>query len=515
MRALISVSDKTGIVTFAKELEALGYEIISTGGTYKVLKENRVKVISIDEVTEFPEMLDGRVKTLHPKIHGGLLSVRANKEHMQTCKDHNIELIDIVVVNLYPFEKTISNPDVTVEVAIENIDIGGPSMLRSAAKNYQSVGVIVDPSRYDGIIEELKANQGQLTLKTKEALAYEVFAHTSRYDTIIASYMKTNVVKTVSSDTLPDVLVPQLIKQSDLRYGENPHQKAAFYKLANRMEPGLIGLKQLHGKELSYNNIVDLEAAALIVKEFDLPGAAIIKHTNPCGAAVSETVAAAYKNAYDCDPVSAFGSIVGLNRPVDVETAEEISKTFVEAVIAPKFDKEAVEILSQKPSIRLIELANMEELEKGYYYKYVDGGFLVQEPDAKKTTQNDLDIVTKTKPGNKDLHELVFAFQLVKYVKSNAILVVKDGKAVGVGAGQMSRVEAVEIALKKAGELGEGAVLASDAFFPFKDSVELAQKAGVKAIIQPGGSKRDQESIDACDEHGISMVFTGVRHFRH
>lgn len=515
MRALISVSDKTGIVTFAKELEALGYEIISTGGTYKVLKENRVNVISIDEVTEFPEMLDGRVKTLHPKIHGGLLSVRANKEHMKTCKEHNIELIDIVVVNLYPFEKTISNPDVKVEDAIENIDIGGPSMLRSAAKNYQSVGVIVDPARYEGIIEELKANKGQLSLKTKETLAYEVFSHTSRYDTIIASYMKSNVVKAEEGDTLPDVLVPQLVKQSDLRYGENPHQKAAFYKLANRMQPGLIGLKQLHGKELSYNNIVDLEAAALIVKEFDLPGASIIKHTNPCGAALSETISDAYKNAYECDPVSAFGSIVGLNRPVDKETADEISKTFVEAVVAPKFDQEAVDILSKKPSIRLIELANMEELEKGYYYKYVDGGFLVQEPDAKKTTQKDLDVVTKTKPSNKELHELVFAFQLVKYVKSNAILVVKDGKAVGVGAGQMSRVEAVEIALKKAAELGEGAVLASDAFFPFKDSVELAQKAGVKAIIQPGGSKRDQESIDACDEHGISMVFTGVRHFRH
>jgi phosphoribosylaminoimidazolecarboxamide formyltransferase/IMP cyclohydrolase len=515
MRALISVSDKTGIVTFAKELEALGYEIVSTGGTYKVLKENRVKVISIDDVTGFPEMLDGRVKTLHPKIHGGLLSVRANKEHMSTCKEHDIELIDIVVVNLYPFEKTISDPNVKVEDAIENIDIGGPSMLRSAAKNYQSVGVIVDPSRYDGIIEELKANKGQLSLKTKETLAYEVFAHTSRYDTIIASYLKTNVVKNEESDTLPDVLVPQLVKQSDLRYGENPHQKAAFYRLANRLQPGLIGLKQLHGKELSYNNIVDLEAAALIVKEFDLPGASIIKHTNPCGAAVAETIADAYKNAYECDPVSAFGSIVGLNRPVDEATANEISKTFVEAVIAPKFDKEAVDILSKKPSIRLIELENMEELEKGYYYKYVDGGFLVQEPDAKKTTQKDLNVVTKAKPSNKELHELVFAFQLVKYVKSNAILVVKDGKAVGVGAGQMSRVEAVEIALKKAAELGEGAVLASDAFFPFKDSVELAQKAGVKAIIQPGGSKRDQESIDACDEHGISMVFTGVRHFRH
>lgn len=515
MRALISVSDKTGIVRFAKELEALGYEIISTGGTYKVLKENRVNVISIDEVTEFPEMLDGRVKTLHPKIHGGLLSVRANKEHMKTCKEHNIELIDIVVVNLYPFEKTISNPNVTVEEAIENIDIGGPSMLRSAAKNYQSVGVIVDPSRYDSIIEELKENKGTLSLKTKEALAYEVFSHTSRYDTIIASYMKSNVVKVEQADTLPDVLVPQLVKQCDLRYGENPHQKAAFYKLANRMQPGLIGLKQLHGKELSYNNIVDLEAAALIVKEFDLPGASIIKHTNPCGAAVAGTIAEAYKNAYECDPVSAFGSIVGLNRPVDAETAEEISKTFVEAVIAPKFDKEAVDILSTKPSIRLIELENMQELEKGYYYKYVDGGFLVQEPDSKKTTEQDLDVVTKTRPSKKDIHELVFAFQLVKYVKSNAILVVKDGKAVGVGAGQMSRVEAVEIALKKAGELGKGAVLASDAFFPFKDSVELAQKAGIKAIIQPGGSKRDQESIDACDQHGISMVFTGVRHFRH
>jgi phosphoribosylaminoimidazolecarboxamide formyltransferase / IMP cyclohydrolase len=509
-RALISVSDKEGIVAFAKELEKLNYEIISTGGTFKVLKEKGIAVIPIDDVTKFPEMLDGRVKTLHPNIHGGLLSVRDNNVHMATCKEHGIDLIDLVVVNLYPFEKTIAKEGVALEEAIENIDIGGPSMIRSASKNYQSVGVVVDPSNYDRIIAELKDRKGTLCDITRAELACEAFTHTARYDTIISTYL-TNKIS--GDGGFPRTFSPMLTKTADLRYGENPHQGAAFYSLDQGS--GLNNMKQLHGKELSYNNIVDLEAAALIVKEFDIPSASIIKHTNPCGAAIGDTIFDAYTKAHNCDPISAFGSIVGLNRSVDLKTATAISATFVEAVIAPKFDKDAFALLSKKPSIRLIELEDMNSLEKGHFFKYVDGGFLVQSPDSHTVTEPELNFVTKKKSSKKEINDLLFAFKLVKYVKSNAILVAKDGVAMGVGAGQMSRVEAVEIALKKAGKNCVGAVLASDAFFPFKDSVELAAKAGISAIIQPGGSKRDAESIEACDANDISMAMTNIRHFRH
>jgi phosphoribosylaminoimidazolecarboxamide formyltransferase / IMP cyclohydrolase len=509
-RALISVSDKEGIVPFAKGLEKLNYEIISTGGTYKVLAENGVKVIPIDDVTKFPEMLDGRVKTLHPNIHGGLLSLRENKVHMDTCKEHGIELIDLVVVNLYPFQKTIEKEGVPLAEAIENIDIGGPSMIRSASKNYQSVGVVVDPKNYDRILVELKDGKGKLTDITRAELACEAFTHTAKYDTIISTYL-TNKIS--GEEGFPRTFTPTLTKTADLRYGENPHQGAAFYTLDGGK--GLTNMKQLHGKELSYNNIVDIEAAALIVKEFDIPGASIIKHTNPCGAAIGDTLSEAYTKAHSCDPTSAFGSIVGLNRNVDLKTATAISETFVEAVIAPKFDADALALLSKKPSIRLIELADLNTLEKGYFYKYVDGGFLVQSPDNHTVEESELTHVTKEKASKQQINDLLFAFKLVKYVKSNAILVAKDGMAIGVGAGQMSRVEAVEIALKKAGKDSKGAVLASDAFFPFKDSVELAAKAGISAVIQPGGSKRDPESIEACDAHGMTMVMTGIRHFRH
>ncbi len=510
MRALISVSDKTGIVTFASELSKLGIEIISTGGTYKVLKESSIPVIGIEEVTEFPEMLDGRVKTLHPKIHGGLLALRGNPEHMETCQAHGINMIDLVVVNLYPFEKTIKSPNVTLEDAIENIDIGGPSMLRSAAKNYKSVGVIVDPARYDSIIKELQENQCQLSEKTKARLACEVFTHTAAYDGMISGYLGQQLK--ADADELPETIAPLCKRVSVLRYGENPHQKAAFYAMGNQ---GMASIQQLHGKELSYNNIVDLEAAALIVKELELPAAAIIKHTNPCGAAIGDTLKEAYQKAYEADPVSAFGSIVGLNRIVDKETAELIAGTFVEAVIAPKFEKEALAILSKKPSIRLIALGKMKDLEKGLVYKYVDGGFLVQTADNYTIKPEDLKVVTQEAPKKSVMNDLIFGFTMVKYVKSNAIVVVKNGVTVGVGAGQMSRVEAVEIALKKAGDQAKGAILASDAFFPFKDSVELAAAAGIVSMIQPGGSMRDQESIDACNQKGLSMVVTGVRHFRH
>ncbi|MFC1752520.1 bifunctional phosphoribosylaminoimidazolecarboxamide formyltransferase/IMP cyclohydrolase [Thermoproteota archaeon] len=514
MRAIISVSDKAGIVHFAEGLQALGCEILSTGGTYKVLKQNGIKVMPVESVTGFPEMMDGRLKTLHPKIHGGILAVRDNKEHIHVCEAHNIPLIDLVIVNLYPFEKTISKPMFTLEEAMENIDIGGPTMLRAAAKNYKHVGVVVNPDKYELILSELKAKKGSLTLPLKEELAWEAFQHTARYDTIITGYLRDQVVEK-NRHGFPSAISPMMTKIKDLRYGENPHQKAGFYKLLGTHHPGLAGLKQLHGKELSYNNYLDLEAAWQVVKTFDLPGAAVIKHTNPCGAAISDTLEQAYERAYQGDPVSAFGSIVGLNRTVDKPTAERISQTFVEAVIAPDFDRDALDILTSKPSIRLIRLLDFNSIDKDWRFRYVSGGFLVQDPDTVLTTKADLTYCTKTKPAQKQINDLLFGLSVVKHVKSNAIVVVKDGQVIGVGAGQMNRVKAVEIALQKAENQADGAVLASDAFFPFKDSVELAVKAGISAIIQPGGSKRDIESIESCDEHGIAMVYTGVRHFKH
>ncbi|RAP39222.1 bifunctional phosphoribosylaminoimidazolecarboxamide formyltransferase/inosine monophosphate cyclohydrolase [Candidatus Marinamargulisbacteria bacterium SCGC AAA071-K20] len=510
-RALISVSDKANLVPFAKGLAACGYEIISTGGTFKLLQAENLPVIQIQEVTDFPEMLDGRVKTLHPKIHGGLLALRDNETHMSTCREHNINLIDLVVVNLYPFEATIAKENVSVEEAIENIDIGGPSMLRSASKNYRSVGVVVNPNHYDSVLKELKENNAELSQETKAKLAFEAFSHTAHYDSTISRYFQENVIK--SDKKFPDRLSPVLEKMIELRYGENPHQSAAFYKVDSI--GGLTKLKQKHGKELSYNNIADLESAAQIVSDFEAPAVAIIKHSNPCGAAVAETISDAYKKAHEADPVSAFGSIIGLNREVDLETAEEISKTFVEVVVAPSFNQKAFDLLSKKPSLRLIELDTIGTQSSEVTYKYVDGGFLVQTADTKKVEPKDWNIVTSLKPNSAEEADLKFAFTLVKHVKSNAILIAKDGVAIGVGAGQMSRIEAVEIAIKKAGDKTNGAVLASDAFFPFKDSVEIAAKSDIKAIIQPGGSKRDDESIESCNSNNISMAFTGVRHFKH
>ena len=511
MRALISVSDKAGLIPFAEGLIGLGFEIISTGGTFKVLQEHDIPVISIDSVTGFPEMMDGRVKTLHPKIHGGLLALRDNATHMQACKDHAIGLIDLVVVNLYPFEKTISNPNVHLEEAIENIDIGGPSMIRSASKNYRSVGVIVNPLRYQAVLDELKESSGVLSLKTKEPLCIEAFQHTAAYDAIIAQYLSQNLGS--DQPVFSDRITPVLTKVSDLRYGENPHQQAAFYKLSG--ETGLPAFEQVHGKELSYNNLIDLEAAWQLVRDHHQPAAVIIKHTNPCGIAVAETIAEAYQKAYEADSVSAFGGIIGLNRDVDLATAELISQTFIEAVIAPGFDKRAIEILSQKPSIRLIILPHFSLVPKGLIYKYVPGGFLLQTPDSLQVTAESLVTVTQHLPSDAQIRDLLFAFSVVKHVKSNAIVVAKNGQTLGIGAGQMSRIEAVEIALKKAGSHAKGAVLASDAFFPFSDSVQLAHTAGISAIIQPGGSKKDDDSIQVCNQHGLSMVFTQIRHFKH
>ncbi len=511
MRALISVSDKTGIVQFTKGLISLGFDIISTGGTLQVLKDNGLAVTAIDQVTGFPEMLDGRVKTLHPKIHGGLLAVRDNAEHMRVCEDHHIGLIDLVIVNLYPFEKTVSNPNVSIEDAIENIDIGGPSMLRSASKNYKSVGVIVNPNRYEDVLTALTEGKGQLSLALKAELAQEAFQHTARYDSLIASFFSQKITQSDPSE-FGKSLSPILTKISDLRYGENPHQKAAFYRLSNT--PGLGDMIQHHGKELSYNNIIDIESAWHIVRSIDTPTAAIIKHTNPCGTATGITLLDAYTKAHQADPTSAFGSIVGLNRPVDNATATAIAETFVEVVIAPHFDDDALAILSKKANIRLISIPNFNT-QSDHQYRYVTGGFLVQTPDTVIPTKTDLTTVTTTPPTAHQINDLLFAMTIVKHVKSNAVIIVKDGATVGIGAGQMSRVEATEIAIKKAGSHAKNAVMASDAFFPFKDSVQLAATAGIVAIIHPGGSKRDQESIDVCNNTHIAMVTTGVRHFKH
>ena len=537
MRALISVSDKTGVAEFAKELSNLGYEIISTGGTAKALKQNGIKTIDISDVTKFPEMMDGRVKTLHPAIHGGLLAIRDNKEHMETIKNHNIIPIDVVVVNLYPFEATISKDNVTLEDAIENIDIGGPSMVRSAAKNFENVAIIVNPKRYPEITKELKKNNGELSKETKSKLAVEAFEHTSKYDTIIFNYLNKTLQKgaipiqeqslnntsaDVTTDVATDVAAAcpersrggfslRLDKLSDLRYGENPHQKAYLYKEENGS--GIVDFKQLHGKELSFNNFIDLDAAWNIARDFKEPCAAVMKHTNPCGTAIGKNISEAYAKALSCDPVSAFGSVVGLNQTVDKTTAEQINSTFIEAVIAPGFEEEALNILKQKKNIRLIIKPNFFTPPKDKDFKKITGGFLVQDRDLKNISQDQIKIVTKKEPHN--LEDLIFAWKVVKHIKSNAIVLVKDGMTIGVGAGQMSRVDSVEIAIKKAKELVKDSVLASDAFFPFRDSVDIAAKAGVKAIIQPGGSMRDQESIDACNEHGIAMVFTGMRHFKH
>lgn len=515
-RALISVSDKTGIADFATGLVKFGIEILSTGGTAKLLKESGIQIKLVSDYTGFPEMLDGRVKTLHPKIHGGLLARRDNKEHMEQLKQHGISLIDMVVVNLYPFEKTVSKPDVKLEEAIENIDIGGPTMLRSAAKNYESVAVIVNPTRYTEILKELEEKGGELSLETKEKLRTEVFSHTARYDSAIYNYLagtkelKLTQAKACGYIEFPPSLSLSLTKAQELRYGENPHQKACFYR--DNLGKGL--LKQLHGKELSFNNILDLDSAFSIAAEFEEPAAAVIKHTNPCGAACAKTLSEAYRQAHACDPVSAFGSIVGLNMEVDEETAKEIvSSPFVEAVIAPGFTDEALETLKTKKNMRLLtaDASQPGKLD----VKKVEWGILLQEKDIRQVKTDKCEIVSERKPTEDEFKSLLFAWKVVKHVKSNAIVLVQERKTVGIGAGQMSRVDSVKIASRKAGKRAPGSVMASDAFFPFPDAVEEAAKAGVKAIIQPGGSLKDKDVIEAVNKHKMAMVFTGMRHFKH
>lgn len=513
-RALISVSDKSGILDLAKALQEFEVEILSTGGTAKLFRDNGITVKDVSEHTGFPEMLDGRVKTLHPKIHGGLLALRDNKEHMQTVKEHQIGLIDMVVVNLYPFEKTVQKKGVTLDEAIENIDIGGPSMLRSAAKNHRSVAVICDPSRYQEVIDELKENKGSLSKELLKKLAVEVFRRTSEYDNAIYEYLHRHLCPSADTSNFPDELTMKFSKLQDLRYGENPHQKAAFYKEA-KASRGLINAKQLQGKELSFNNILDLNAAVEIVKEFSEPAAVVIKHNNPCGAAEAKDLKSAFSSAWKCDPLSAFGGIVALNRKLDAECAKVIaSKGFLECIIAPGFEPGAANFFKEKKNLRLIELHDLEPISETDL-KRVSGGLLIQDKDVLTFNQGQLNVVTKKKPTKNELKSLVFAWRISKHVKSNAIVLAKGTKTVGIGAGQMSRVDSVMIAARKSGKLSKGSCLASDAFFPKPDAIGQAKKAGVVAIIQPGGSIADEEIIKACDKYKIAMVTTGIRHFRH
>lgn len=511
-RALISVSDKTGIVELAKGLAKAGLEIVSTGGTKKALDEAGVATISIDEVTGFPEMMDGRVKTLHPLIHGGLLGRRDLATHMDAMKEHDITPIDVVVVNLYPFKETILKPDVTEEDAIENIDIGGPSMLRSAAKNHASVTVVVDPKDYEVVLGELAEN-GETTLATRKRLAAKVFRHTAAYDALIAGYL-TEVV----GEEEPEKLTLTYDLKQPLRYGENSHQEASFYADALPIAYSIASAKQLHGKELSYNNIKDADTALRIAREFNAPTAVALKHMNPCGIGTADTIQQAFEFAYDADPVSIFGGIVVLNREVDLKTAEAMHKIFLEIIIAPSFSQEALDLLTGKKNLRLLTLDFSEKnVAETPETVSVLGGLLVQNQDVVEEVPADWQVVTERQPSEEEKAAMIFAMKAVKHVKSNAIVLANAHQTVGIGAGQMNRVGSVKIAIEQAEAAGkmDGAVLSSDAFFPMGDSVETAAAHGIKAIIQPGGSIRDQESIDAANAHGIAMIFTGVRHFRH
>lgn len=517
MRALLSVSDKTGIVELARELTALGVELISTGGTYKKLTSEGIKAIEISELTGFPECLDGRVKTLHPAVHAGLLAMRSKPEHMRQLKELNIEPIDLVIVNLYPFKATILKDGVTREEAVENIDIGGPTMLRAAAKNYQDVAVVTDPADYARVTEELK--NGGVTLETKFYLMQKVFMHTSNYDTMIADYLR----RERGDYSLPETLTLTYEKVQDMRYGENPHQKAAFYREIGKRPGTLAEAVQLNGKELSFNNINDTNGALELLKEFEEPTVVACKHGNPCGVGSAEDIVTAWKKAYESDPTSVFGGIVTINREVTKELAEQMIPVFLEVVVAPSYTEEALAIFRTKKNIRILQLDEISRKQdaNAYDLKKVNGGLIVQTVDGVLLPEEDgLRVVTKAQPTAEQLEDLLFAWKIVKYVKSNGIALAKGKQSIGIGPGQVNRVWATKQALEHAEELlgagaAKGAVLASDAFFPFSDCVEAAHAAGISAIIQPGGSVRDQDSIDKCDEYGIAMIFTGMRHFRH
>ncbi len=513
-RAILSVTDKTGLVDFARKLSALGIELVSTGGTAKLLRDSGVTVKDISDLTGFPEMLDGRVKTLHPKVHGGILHRREDPKHTAAVAEHGIAPIDMVVVNLYAFEKTAAKPGVAFEELIENIDIGGPSMIRSAAKNFQDVAIVTSPADYDSIADEMSRSHGALSRETKWRLAQKAFATTAAYDSAIASTLERipgdTTTLQLQSATFPPTLRFSFQKTLDLRYGENPHQKAAMY--SDGSGAGVANARQLQGKELSYNNIVDLQAAWDLAQEFDEPVVAIIKHTNPCGTATGKTLTEAYKRALECDPVSAFGGVIGVNRPVDAEAAEEMHKLFLEVIAAPSFDEAAKAKFASKKNLRLVEVVPANQK---WVLKNVSGGMLVQDTDVRPLQDSDLKVVTKRPPTPEEKRALLFAWKVCKHVKSNAIVYARDGQTVGVGAGQMSRVDSAKIGAMKAQLPLKGTVAASDAFFPFPDGVEEIAKAGATAIIQPGGSQRDPEVIEAADRLGLAMLFTGVRHFRH
>lgn len=515
-RALISVSDKTGIVEFAQALHAQGVEILSTGGTFKLLTDNKIPAIEVSDYTGFPEMMDGRVKTLHPKVHGGILGRRGTDEAIM--REHGINAIDMVVVNLYPFEKTVANKDCSLEDAVENIDIGGPTMVRAAAKNHAHVNIVVNAADYATILAEMTANNGSTSLKTRFDLAIKAYEHTAAYDGAIANYFG-RLVEGGSAD-FPRTFNTQFIKAQEMRYGENPHQKAAFYVEKNPQEVGIASAKQLQGKELSYNNVADTDAALETVKSFSEPACVIVKHANPCGVAVAESIKHAYDLAYSTDSESAFGGIIAFNRELDAETAKAIvERQFVEVIIAPSVSAEAIEIVKAKQNVRLLATGEWSTVRvKGLDYKRVNGGLLVQDRDDGIITESDLKIVTQRAPTAEEIQDLLFAWKVAKFVKSNAIIYAKNKHTIGVGAGQMSRVNSARIAAIKAEHAGlqvAGSVMASDAFFPFRDGIDNAAKVGIAAVIQPGGSMRDEEVIAAANEHGMAMVFTGMRHFRH
>lgn len=509
-RALISVSNKEGIVEFAKKLEDLNIEILSTGGTAKLLREAEIKVKDVSEITGFPECLDGRVKTLHPAVHGGILAIRNNIEHMKTLENLNIDTIDLLVINLYPFKETILKDGVKLEEAIENIDIGGPTMLRAAAKNYNDVTVLIDPKDYDEIVETIK-NNGNTDIDTRYNLALKVFEHTSQYDSLIADYLRKN---SKEIEMFPENLTITYEKIQDLRYGENPHQKAAFYKEIANNKGTLVNGNQLQGKELSFNNINDANGALELLKEFEEPTVVAIKHTNPCGVGSGEDIYSAWQKAYESDKLSIFGGIVAANRMITEEIAKEMVEIFLEVIIAPDFTKEALEIFSKKTKLRLIKIEEIGLNNKSALnIKKVQGGILVQ--DENNFLLKELEEVTNTSPSEDEIEDLLFAFKIVKHVKSNGIVFVRNKQTLAIGPGQTSRIWALENAITNSVHSLKGSVLASDAFFPFRDSVDAAAKAGISAIIQPGGSIKDASSIEACNEHGISMIFTGVRHFKH
>ncbi|MGH9341659.1 MAG: bifunctional phosphoribosylaminoimidazolecarboxamide formyltransferase/IMP cyclohydrolase [Acidobacteriota bacterium] len=515
--ALISVSNRDGIVEFARRLHDLGIRILSTGGTGQTLKDAGVPVIPVSEYTGFPEILDGRVKTLHPRVHAGILARHDDPQHQRTLQEHQISPIGLVVVNLYPFSRTVEQKGVTIEEAFEQIDIGGPALVRASAKNFQHVTVVVDPTDYVGVVAELKVHGNETREETRLGLARKAFRHTAGYDAAITAYLDRLAHQ---EEGLPAALHLGLKREAVLRYGENPHQRAALYRDQFSPAAGLVGSRQLQGKKLSFNNYIDLDAAWSLCREFGDPFCAIIKHTNPSGAATGAVLKESYRKALDCDPVSAFGSVIGFNREVDVETAEEMGSLFVEAVIAPGFTLQALEVFERKKNMRLMQVVDASaeagaELSSMLDLKHISGGFLLQDKDQFFIGQNDVKSVTREKPSQKQMDDLLFAWKVCKHVKSNAIVLAQGGQTVGVGAGQMSRVDSVRLAVQKAQLALEGAVLASDAFFPFRDGIDEAAQAGIKAVIQPGGSVRDEEVIRAADEHGLAMVFTGIRHFKH